>query len=118
MTWARNLSVLLICFGIVTHGSEAPAEEKPAAAPSPGAAKKCVDMDGHEFQWNWSNVPFASSCSSELAAEEPGRKTDSCRASCRDRFGACSPPKPDKKQFDACFDQLESCQASCARKKN
>ncbi|MBR0695893.1 hypothetical protein [Bradyrhizobium lablabi] len=118
MTWARKLSFFLICFSIITLGSVAAADDKPATAPSPGAVKKCVDMDGREFKWAWSNVPFASSCSSELATEAPGRKTDTCRASCRDRFGACSPPKPDKKQFDACFDQLESCQASCVKKQN
>ncbi|KJC58894.1 hypothetical protein UP10_21600 [Bradyrhizobium sp. LTSPM299] len=118
MIRARSLSVVLVVFGIVAGGGTARADDAPPATPSPGAIRKCVDMDGREFYWGWSNVPFASTCSNEPVAGEPGQKTDACRASCSDRLGTCFPAAPDKKGVDACFDRLESCQASCGEKKN
>ena len=118
MIRARSLSVVLVVFGIVAGGGTARAEDAPPATPSPGAVRKCVDMDGREFYWTWSNVPFASTCSSEPAAGGVGQTTDACRASCSDRLGTCFPTAPDKKEVDACFDRLESCQASCGEKKN
>lgn len=73
-------------------------------------------MDGHEFYWSWSNVPFASTCSSE-AAGEAHPSVDACRAGCSDRLGTCFPAAPDKVGVDACFDALERCQAACAESK-
>ncbi|KJC36015.1 hypothetical protein UP09_33245 [Bradyrhizobium sp. LTSP885] len=116
MIRARSLSVVVVVFGIVAECGTASADDAPAATPSPGAVRKCVDMDGREFYWGWSNVPFASTCSSEAASGEPAQKANACRASCSDRLGACFPTAPDKKEVDACFDRLESCQASCAEK--
>ncbi len=34
-----------------------------ADASAPAASRRsCADMNGHAFNWSWSNVPFASSC--------------------------------------------------------
>jgi hypothetical protein len=118
MIRARSLSVALVFIDLLAARGAARAADAPPATPSPATVRKCVDMDGREFYWGWSNVPFASTCSSEAAAGEAVQKADACRASCGDRLGTCFPAAPDKKQVDACFDRLESCQASCAEKKN
>jgi hypothetical protein len=115
----RSLSVALVLFSVVVADSGAArAGDAPAATPSPGSVRKCLDMDGREFYWTWSNVPFASTCSSVPAAGESGQKIGACRANCSDGLGTCFSSAPDKKEIDACFDRLESCQASCAEKKN
>ncbi|MBR0796138.1 hypothetical protein JQ615_12135 [Bradyrhizobium jicamae] len=113
MARTRSLPVVLILLGL-TASTAAPAAESPSGAPST-SLRKCVDMDGREFYWSWSNVPFASTCSSE-ASEEAHPSVDACRAGCSDRLGACFPSTTDKHEIDACFDRLESCQASCTGK--
>ena len=110
----RSALVVLICLGLIA-GAVA-ADETPSAAP-PAGIRKCVDMNGREFYWSWSNVPFASTCSSE-AVGEGHPKLDACRAGCGDRLGTCLPAAPDKALTDACFDALERCQTSCAENKN
>jgi hypothetical protein len=117
MLQARNLSISLICLSIVVHCTMVRAEEAQPDAPPPNALRRCVDMNGHEFYWSWSNVPFASSCSSVSPSETSG-KTEACRASCVERFGSCSSGSLDKKQIDACFEGMEGCQTACAAEKN
>ena len=32
------------------------------ASASASSRRACADMNGHAFNWSWSNVPFASNC--------------------------------------------------------
>lgn len=44
--------------------------ERPEAASSPDtSAHSCRDMNGKSFEWQWSNVPFASTCDAKPDAK-------------------------------------------------
>lgn len=118
MVRSASLAVVLMCFGPLAQSTPSRADEALATDQAPQAARQCVDMNGREFSWSWSNVPFASSCTGAPPKEASVRGTEACRAVCSDRFGACSAGSLDKAKVDACFDGMESCQAACAGKKN
>ena len=106
----------MMCLGLLAQGAPSRADEAPAVDQVPQAPRQCVDMNGREFSWSWSNVPFASFCTGGPPKEASMRETEACRAVCSDRFGACSAGSLDKAKVDACFDGMESCQAACPRR--
>ncbi|MBR0752614.1 hypothetical protein JQ604_10500 [Bradyrhizobium jicamae] len=118
MVRPTGLAVALMGFCLFLQCALSRADEAPATDQAPLAARQCVDMNGREFAWSWSNVPFASSCTGAPPREASVRETEACRAACSDRFGACSAGLLDKAKVDACFDGMESCQAACATGKN
>jgi len=118
MISTRRLAAVLLCLGVSIHAAPTHAEEAPSGNPVPQASRTCRDMNGREFSWSWSNVPFASSCTGATPKEVTVRETEACRAVCKERFGSCAPGSLDKATIDACFDGLETCQASCAGKRN
>lgn len=118
MVRSASFAVVLMCVGLIAQSASSRADDAPAANQAPQALRQCVDMNGREFSWSWSNAPFASSCTSASLKETSIRETEACRAVCSDRFGACSAGSLDKAKVDACFDGMESCQAACTGKRD
>jgi hypothetical protein len=63
-----------------TNATARETTESPSALPDTGDAnaegsistgRRCVDLNGHTFGWNWPNIPFGTT-----ACSDTGRKTD------------------------------------------
>ena len=77
-------------------------------------ARSCIDMDGKVYEWRWSNVPFASSCT-----QDPPRQfvtapnTEACYRDCSDTWVACYASAMQETPIGLCFDRLFACTTRC-----
>jgi hypothetical protein len=72
-------------------------------------------MDGHTYTWQWSNVPFASSCTvSPIKKAMAIGKTESCSKECAEAAIACFSSALDNVPAKACMENLDACSARCA----
>jgi hypothetical protein len=109
--WLRPAAtVLLLACSQAQAGADAATD-----TPPPVHVRKCVDMDGHAFDWQWSNVPFASICSTEAVADATSAPAQACSASCSGHFNACFGPAFDQARIDTCFGEYEACLAGCRK---
>src|SRR5262249_1256706 len=107
--WPAATVLLLAC-------SQAQAGADAATDTSlPVHVRKCVDMDGHAFDWQWSNVPFASICSTEAGAHATSAPAPACSARCSVPFNTCFGPGFDQARIDTCFGEYGACLAGCRK---
>jgi hypothetical protein len=92
----------------------AKAESNPPSDP-PALVRSCTDMNGNSFGWQWSNVPFASTCASGPVQDVVARPANSaCENRCTETAVACIASTFERDHAQACPDTLAICQKSCS----
>jgi hypothetical protein len=118
---ARTLGFLLAVSAALASAASAQSAARPAGSsfsgmPAEGEAlaRSCIDMDGKVYEWRWSNVPFASSCT-----QDPPQKfvtapnTEACYRDCSDTLIACYSSAMHETPIGLCFDRLFACTSRC-----
>jgi hypothetical protein len=78
------------------------------AAPDAPVARTCTDMDGHNFSWQWSNVPFGSVCGDGPIQKTDAKPAKACGNDCAETAISCI------SQTFAAGDQGQTCSTNNA----
>ena len=79
------------------------------------SSRLCIDMDGHFFEWKWSNVPFASSCFEDQPVGKVSTfpQTEACYFECSNTSLSCLTSVLDGNEPKACMNDLAACMSRC-----